>query len=168
MRGRKRIREGASDRPSEFLSIRSSSPYGSTPSDRTSHCPLTTGVVSPNVVPNLHPKGVGEEGYYWVSSFGALNLNKCPDNQTGSDQFALARVTGTKNVDIRNFSSVFASVSSVDDVISSKGKGGRLTTRKRRKEKRSVTRMLNEVKSSRKKCERCDCDGCDCAGWGDG
>ena len=74
MIGRKRVRESASDQPSDLLSDRSSSPYGSSLSDRTSHCPLTMGVVSPNVVPNLHPKGVGEESYYWVSSIGALNV----------------------------------------------------------------------------------------------
>ena len=72
--GDKRVRKNATDQSSEYLSIRSSSPYGSTLSDRTSHCPLAMGVVSPNVVPNLHPKGVGEESYYWVSSIGALNV----------------------------------------------------------------------------------------------
>ena len=159
--GDKHVRENVSDQSSDFLSDRSSSACGSTSPDRMLHCPLTTGVVSPKLVPNLPLMGVGAENYS-VSSIGTLNLNKCTDRQERTDQFALARVTATKNVDIRNFPSVFVSVPSVDDVTSSKGKGGRLTSRKRRMEKRRVTRMLNDVKSSRKECESCECTG-----WGD-
>ena len=121
--GDKRVRENASDQSSDFLSDRSSSACGSTSPDRMLHCSLTTRIVSPKLVPNLPLMEVGAENYS-VSSVGTLNVNKCTDRQERTDQIALARVTATKNVDIRNFPSVFVSVPSVDDVTSSKGKGG--------------------------------------------
>ena len=63
-------------------------------------------------------------------------LNKCPDRRTGTDKFALVRVTATFalvrvtaiQVESRNFASVFLSVSSENVNVPSRNRGGRVAS----------------------------------------